>query len=102
MSDETPELTLATAKALAAGEDYVIRPPYRASVYSTEDDWVKLCVTRMIGGVAREYSMALQTRGRLPHEFAEAARRGWLSMQQEAEDHRRIVSDVIEGGGGSK
>jgi hypothetical protein len=86
MTDEsTPELSTEEAIVAANREAFVVAPPLSAAVNQYDGDaMVTMRVTRMIGGVAREFSMAIG-RNRTAQEFADMARKNWLALVQEAE-----------------
>lgn len=80
---EQPELPMLDALAIANREAMLVGSPYTAYVSETRDSNVQLKVTRMIGGVAREYSMAL-SRARSPEEFCRMSRQVWKLLLSEA------------------
>ena len=80
---ECAELPMLDAKAIANREGMVVGAPFTAHVSETRDDHVQFKVTRMIGGVAREYSAALG-RSRSPEEFCRMARQVWKMLLSEA------------------
>jgi hypothetical protein len=81
--EQSPELPMPDARAIAHREAFIVSYPFSANVSDTPDDHVQFKVTRMIGGVAREYSAALG-RSRSAEEFCRMARQVWKMLLSEA------------------
>jgi len=85
---QSDELTTQQAIEIANREAFLVGPPFAAAAFKADGDpMVTLRVTRMIGGVAREFAMGLQLR-RSEAEFAEMARKVWSMLLQHAESDR--------------
>lgn len=90
-ANDQGELTVASALDIANREAFIVGHPYTAQVAPTANgDMIELRLTRMVGGVAREFSMALGRR-RDVGSFTEMARRVWSMLMQEAETAHRVM-----------
>jgi len=83
MTEAPPELTPAEATAIANREAFVVPHPLQAAAFVADNDpMVTLRITRMIGGVAREFCMSLQV-NRSAEDFTAMSRKVWLLLMQE-------------------
>jgi len=82
MTEDATELTPEEATRIANREAFVVPHPLQAAAFMADGDpMVTLRVTRMIGGVAREFCMSLQLQ-RTAEEFTTMARKVWLLLMQ--------------------
>jgi hypothetical protein len=101
-------LDLPLAITIANRESFIIGPPFSVSINEAKggpEALVEFKVTRVIGAVAREYSMAIGRR-RTEGEFSSLANKIWLMLWEEARHGEKQVArtkprlEAIDGGGG--
>jgi hypothetical protein len=98
MSDQTTEpannqgeVTITSALDIANREAFIVGHPYTATVaQSPNGDMIELKLTRMVGGVAREFTMAVGRRMDVA-SFTELSRGSWAMMLEKAERAYRMI-----------